>query len=249
MDKQYIKLLNTLRFDNDIEDKRELLVLRDYYEQELKDVINVRYLVQPYIKCIRTDDITVLDDLKRKYYIEEPQINLEENERSILNRVSQDYKYLKDSLTLTRKKDELYCVYMRIHKETGHFYIGHSKNTPNTRKHTESYYVRNNIKIWTKTNNITLVHEFLRELILDNKEPVNHFVATNIYSVGTKDAAETLENYIILMISLNKIPDMKPEKMLNIQYRFNEKFFVYQDIRGNHFTYINNYPTYYRIKM
>ena len=249
MDIQYIKLLNTLRFDKDIKVKRDLLLLRDYYEDQLKDVENVRHLIDPFVKCIRTDDEKLLAELTRKHYIEEPYFPIG-TERHIIDLVSKDYEHLLDDyVQLSRKKKGDYVVYMRVHRETGHFYIGHSKNNANTRKCSSSYFLRKNIKSWTKNNNITIVHEFLRDLILDDKDSDKCFVTTNLYSLDDKHTAEILENFIILVVSLNQIPNMKPEKMLNVQYRFNEKFFVYQDIRGDYFTYVNEYPKFYRIKM
>jgi len=249
MDVQYIKLLNTLRFARDIEGKRDLLLLRDYYEDQLKDVRNVRYLIDPFVKCIRTDDEKLLAELTRKHYIEEPHFPIE-TEGHIIDLVSKDYEHLLDDyVQLSRKKKGDYVVYMRVHRETGHFYIGHSSKTANSRKHAEDYYVRGNIRSWSKNNNITLVHEFVRELILDDKSPDECLITTNLYSLDDKHYAEILENFIILVISLNKIPNMRPEKMLNVQHRFNERLFVYQDIRGDYFTYVNDYPKFYRIKM
>lgn len=243
MEQQYLDILNQLRFSK--ENNEVLLSLRDRYEEELKDDENVKGLIHPRIKCVITDDTELLNIMTHKYFKEMPEVDRDDLQ-TITHIVSNKYEnIMTGGKRVSGIKNNTYAVYLRVHPDTGHFYIGHSTNDAYTRNKSEVHFLTNDITKWTKTANLTLVHEFIRNLIIQGRRS-DTFRTSNLMSFEDKDSAELYESILVLLVSLNKIPNMKPERMLNIQYRFNEMFFTYEDSKGNRMCYVNDYPNFYR---
>lgn len=99
---------------------------------------------------------------------------------------------------------------------------------------------------WTKTGSVSVIHEFVRDIILNNGYPDREFLTTNVLSFETRSQAETFEWFIVMSISMNRIPSMRSEKMLNVQHRYDEKCFEYENYRGERVMYVNDFPTMYR---
>ena len=241
----YIELLNHLRFSRG-ENNEALLLLRDQYEEELEDGENYENLIHPYVKLIRTDDIELLSIMKDKYFQDIPEYHRDDLQ-DITDIVSLKYDKImngrKRGVSGVKKKQ--YNVYLRVHTNTGHFYIGHSQNDAHTRNLSEFYFLRGDITKWTKSGYVSLIQEFVRHLIIEGKSH-NDFRLSNLISFDDKDTAEAYESILILLVSLDKIPSMKPDKMLNIQYRYNERMFTYEDYKGNEMCYVNDFPNFYR---
>jgi len=244
MEQQYIDILNRLRFSK--ENNKVLLSLRDCYEEELQDNENVKGLIHPPIKCIITDDPELLITMTDKYYQDIPEYNRDDLQ-DITYIMSNKYEKIMAGRKqgVSGVKNNTYTVYLRVHPDTGHFYIGHTTKDAYTRNKDALYFLTNDITKWTKAANLTLVHEFLRNLIIEGRCG-DTFRTSNLISFEDKETAELYESILVLLVSLNKIPSMKPEKMLNIQYRFNEMFFEYEDSKGNKICYVNDYPIFYR---
>jgi len=244
MEQQYIDILNQLRFSK--ENNEALLSLRDRYEEELKDDENVKGLIHPRIKCIITDDTELLNIMTDRYFKKTPEIDRDDLQ-NITHIVSNKYEKIMTGgkRGVSGVKNNTYTVYLRVHPDTGHFYIGHTTRDAYARNKGELYFLTNDITKWTKTANLTLVHEFLRNLIIQGRYS-DTFRTSNLISFEDKESAELYESTLVLLVSLNKIPTLKPEMMLNIQYRFNEMFFTYEDSKGNKMCYVNDYPNFYR---
>jgi len=244
MEKHYIDILNQLRFSK--ENNEALLSLRDRYEEDLKDDENVKGLIHPRVKCVVTDDTGLLTIMTGRYFKDMPEVDRDDLQ-NITHIVSNNYEKIMSGgkRGVSGVKTNTYTVYLRVHPDTGHFYIGHTTRDAYTRNKGEIYFLTNDITKWTKTANVTLIHEFLRDLIIQGKRS-DTFRTSNLLSFEDKESAELYESTLVLLVSLNKIPTMKPDKMLNIQYRFNELFFTYEDSKGNTLCYVNDYPTFYR---
>ena len=226
----------------------EFLPLLDYYETELSANPRLSHLLHPYVRCIRSDDSSLLSAMKEKYYKDPPSLYTDDIQH-ILQSFAKDYEYLLTTdVRLSRKKKNAFCVYLRVYPATGHFYIGHSSMNAAARNKSEFYFVRGDISKWTRTGNISIIHEFIRDLIIRGGDD-SDFLTTNLISFEDKESAEIYEELLIVLVSLSKIPGVNPEKMLNTQYRINERYFVYENYRGQRLCYVNDFPTFYRFSV
>lgn len=130
MEREYIKILNDLRFARNVDTEkiRELLMLRDVYEVALKISGRATALVNPHVKCVRSRDTELMKELVERRAKPMPEIDFEGFDE-LFSRVSDDYEALLSDISMSRTKKGEYCVYMRVHRDTGNFYVGHSNKT------------------------------------------------------------------------------------------------------------------------
>jgi hypothetical protein len=60
------------------------------------------------------------------------------------------------------------------------------------RNKSEFYFVRGDISKWTRTGNISIIHEFIRDLIIQGGDD-SDFLTTNLISFEDKESAEIYE--------------------------------------------------------
>jgi len=237
----YIEVLDHLRGDNDL-DKKALVNIKDYLEDELKDDPRMSALLNRNYKCVITDDTSKIKEAEDTDFTEHTP------DYDILDKVSTDYELLMTNKLKHRKKTTDFCVYLRVFPRTGHFYIGFSKRTPTIRHKEDINLLKSDIGFWARNGYTTILQDTIKNLILEGTDPQNTFKTTILFSLDTALEATRLEEYIIKMIGMNRVSTMNPEKMLNIEHRHNSKQFTYEDIYGTRFTYVNDNPMFYKVK-
>lgn len=247
--KDYIDLLNFLRFNKTIKNKKNMIVYRDFLEDELKDEEDLQHLINPRLKCIKTDDISKIPRTINTLYISNNTSNLLEDTtyNSIKERVIHVYKSILERKFVYTKKDKAFCVYIRVLKKTGHYYVGFSRKWPRYRHKDDVLHTIDDICLWTKNASTTLMQDAIIQLILEGKNPEYSFESEVLFSFDTEEDAKAVEKYIIMMSSLGAL-NLDPEKLLNIQSRTSSRNFTYRDINDNLFTYVKQKNITYKVR-